>query len=133
MAFTHSDLFSVDTEPPAPDRGRRAWDLLRREWGKTVADTLWRRQPVRFRARNRCLYEIQPYAAYFEVRNLTMYTAICVDVEGGSAYPLADRLLAVLEHLRLHPDTVERVGAPRPLNQWFMRTWVTLARRLGAL
>ncbi len=115
--LTTSGIWSPAPEDSnEPDRGRRAWGLLRREWGAAVADALWRGQPVKFLARNRCLYEIRPGPDWFAVVNLTRDTGMCVDIERGHAYPLADRLLGVLDHLRVHPEVVEREAQHRPLH-----------------
>lgn len=95
------------------DRGRRAWDLLRREWGDAVADALWRGEPLYLLAINGKLYRVGWDDRGSQLADMTRARSLCVGIP--REYPTADQLLAILEHLRANPANVERLANPMPL------------------
>ena len=122
----------------APDRGQRAWDLVRREWGRALADALWRGEKVQVLAGNGHLYEIVLDTgdhgsfrwAFPRIRDLTTGDNLCIEMIDCSGYPPADRLFAILEHLRADPDHVDRMAHHTPDPRMIFRQAFRRATRL---
>jgi len=94
-----------------PDAGRRSWELLRRDWGAAVADALWHERPVEVTSggmRFQVTYDAQ-YSSV-KVKNLTTGFKLCVSIERAWEYPAGDKLLGILEHIRLNPSHVESIA-----------------------
>ena len=91
-----------------PVAARRAWDALERCLGKVVTDRLRMGKGIDIRAANGFLYRIYPMSQP-QLYNLTKKQRYCIHTRDISL-PVADKVLALYEWIRLKPDQVEAVA-----------------------